>query len=359
MSNTEQHHIPEKKWKPSQRKKRASFLLLILTITAVITCLYAWNLPPFQSERIYTNNAYIRGKTTLISPRVSGYVTEVLVSDFDEVKQGQALIKIDDAPYRAKVLQAQANLEAQQTQLDKIDQAKQSATATLTARRNAVKNAQTQLNLAQINMRRFEKVKSAGIAQREYDQAQASLAQAQSTYSSAQAQLTVAEQDLLGVETNRRQINAAVEGAKASLALAQQDLSYTTVYAPSHGKLGEVSVKMGQLVANGSSLMFLIPTQRWVIANYKETDTSQIRIGQAATISVDALDGQTFTGKVADIAPATASEFSVIRSDSGTGNFIKIAQRIPVKIEFDEGQDNLQRLAPGMSVETRIDTSKN
>lgn len=342
-------------WQPPQRKLRLMLAVLCL-IAAVLIALYAWQLPPFKSHTVSTNNAYIRGQTTLISPRVSGYVTEVWVQDFAQVKKGDALVKIDDEPYRAKVAQAQANLAAQTMQLSKVQQGRTSADANIQARKKAMQTAASTLKLAQINMQRLNNVKgSDGIAKREYDQAVAQLEQAQAAYEGAKAQYTVAQQDRLGVDSSGQGANAAVEGAKATLNLAEQELAHTIIYAPDDGKLGEIAVKKGQLVSAGSQLMFLVPPKHWVIANFKETDTAHIRIGQTATIKVDALDKQVFHGKVSQIAPATAAEFSMIRADSGTGNFVKIPQRIAVKIELDEKQESLSRLAPGMSVEASVD----
>lgn len=364
MSNPEQNpettsSTPEtqpENWQPEKRKGKG-IIILLLTVLGVLAALYAWQLPPFKRNQVSTNNAYVRGQTTLISPRVGGYVKEVLVSDFSQVKQGDPLVRIDDAPYLARVAQAKANLSAQQAQLGKVGHTRTSANANAKARETAIHHAEVQLNIARTNFNRLNSVKnSAGIATREYEQAQAALEQAQAAYVAAQAQYTVAQQDILNVENGKDGANAAVAGAQATLDLAQQELDHTTIYAPADGKLGEIAVKKGQLVSAGTQLMFIVPPKRWIIANFKEADTANIRIGQTATVRVDALGGRAFQGKVSEIAPATAAEFSVIRADSGTGNFVKIAQRIAVKIELDPKQPELERLSPGMSVEAEVQT---
>ncbi len=357
-THTSVHTSSHDSWQPPKRKQ-AGLIIACAMVLGVLAALYAWSLPPFSGSAVRTDNAYVRGQTTLISPRVGGYVSEVLVEDFAEVKQGQPLVKIDDAPYTAKVAQAKANLAAQTAQLGKIGQSRTSAQANAQARHSAIRAAEIQLQLAQTNMRRLDSVKgSAGIAKREYEQAQAALEQAQAAYNAARAQYTAAQQDILGVESGKESLNAAVEGARATLDLAEQELAHTVVYAPIDGKLGEVSVKTGQLVSAGMQLMFVVPPKRWVVANFKETDTADIRIGQAAIVKVDALGGRSFNGKVSDIAPATSAEFSIIRADSGTGNFVKIAQRIAVKIELDSQQEGLERLSPGMSVEAEVRIEK-
>nr|UOP05364.1 HlyD family secretion protein [Conchiformibius kuhniae] len=251
-----------------------------------------------------TDNAYVRGQTTLISPRVGGYVSEVLVNDFARVEKGQPLVRIDDAPYAAKVAQAEANLAAQNANLGKMSHSRTSADAGAKARESAIRNAETQLRLAQANMKRLNSVKgSEGIAQREYEQAQSALEQAQAAYTQAQAMYTVAQQDVLSVENGREGLTAAADAARATVDLAKQELAHTVVYAPVSGRLGEVAVKQGQLVSAGSQLMFVVPDRRWIIANFKEADTAAIRTGQKASVAVDALGGKRFSGKVSEIAP--------------------------------------------------------
>ncbi|MDO5091565.1 MAG: HlyD family secretion protein [Cardiobacteriaceae bacterium] len=344
-------------WHPPKRSLLGTLLFIIALVAGILAVLYAWGLPPFTTTLVHTNNAYVRGHTTPISPKVSGYVKEVLVSDFADVKAGQALVRIDDAPYAARVAQAEAGLAGQESGRDKIGQSRVSAQAGVDARQTAIQLAETQRAHAAAQLARLNSVRgSAGIAQREIDQAQSALEQAEAALAQAKAQHTVAEQDILGVESGKAGVEAAIDSARAMLALARIDLDNTTVYAPADGKLGEISVKAGQFVAAGSQLMHLVPPERWIIANFKEADTANIQHGQPATIRVDALPGHTFHGSVSDIAPASTAEFSLIRADSGNGNFVKIAQRIAVKIRLDDGQPDADRLLPGMSVEAHIDT---
>lgn len=148
----------------------------------------------------------------------------------------------------------------------------------------------------------------------------------------------------------------AIDNAKAGLTLAELELSQTLIKSPISGRLGEILVKEGQLVSVGANLMSVVPSDLWIIANVKETDIAHIAMGQTARIEVDALGGkQSLTGKVVQIAPATGSEFSTNKSDPSTGNFIKVAQRIPVKIAFDDNQTNVKALSMGMSAVVQID----
>ena len=322
----------------------------------MVLALYAFRLPPFGMGEVYTNNAYVRGSVTAVSPRVGGYVQKVLVRDFDNVKAGQPLVEIDPAPYRAKVAQAEAGLAGQQAALNTTAQDKASALAVSKANQAAIDNARAQLDRARREWQRIQAVSADAVSQSSRDAAQTAVKQAEAGLKQAQEQYAVAQQNIINTGVGREGAQAGIANAQALLDLAKQDLGHTVIYAPASGKLGEVSVKQGQLVSAGTQLMSVVPPERWIIANIKETDMANVKIGQSASVSIDALGGKAFSGKVAEISPATASEFSLIKADSGTGNFVKIAQRIAVKIVFDAGQQDLERLAPGMSAEVNIAT---
>ena len=340
-------------WQP-EKHRFDSIGILVATVAGVLLALYAFRLPPFGLGEVYTNNAYVRGNITVVSPRVSGYVQNVLVRDFDTVKAGQPLVEIDRAPYLSKVEQAKAGILAQQAALDKTKQDRASAQSAAKAGQAAIANAQAVLDRANREWKRIKGVSNDAISQSSRDAAQIAVKQAEAALTQAKEQYAIAQQNILNAGVGRE--GAAIDNAKAMLALAEQDLGHTTVYAPADGLLGEVAVKKGQLVSAGTQLMSVVPAARWIVANIKETDMKNIRSGQQADITVDALGGAHFSGSISEIAPATASEFSIIKADSGTGNFVKIAQRIVVKIELHPGQTDLHKLAPGMSVEVRIGT---
>jgi multidrug resistance efflux pump len=169
--------------------------------------------------------------------------------------------------------------------------------------------------------------------------------------------LEIARQNLEAVIVNHDALHATVSGAAAALRAAQVDLDNTRIVAPSDGRLGQVAVRRGAYVNAGAQLMGVVPAQLWVIANYKETQMNRVRIGQPATVRVDALDGVLFRGRVERISPATGSEFATLPADNATGNYVKIAQRIPVRISIDPRQAAIERLGPGMSVVVSIDTN--
>ncbi len=201
-------------------------------------------------------------------------------------------------------------------------------------------------------------VSDGSISAREFDQTRAALLAAQAAVRQAQAQQGVGQQDVQSVIVGRGGLEAGVENARAALRLAQIDLDNTRIRAPTDGRLSEVGVRQGAYVTSGTQLMFLVPHDLWVIANFKEGQTHAMRIGQAVTFKVDALNGARLRGRIQSVSPAAGSEFAVLKSDNATGNFVKVAQRIAVRIRIEPGQAAAQRLRPGMSVEVRVATGE-
>jgi multidrug resistance efflux pump len=293
----------------------------------------------------------------VIAPQVSGYVAAVLVHDYQQVRAGQILVEIDDRIYRARVAQAKAALAAQLTSLANSDQAHASRRAALAGQNAGIANAQAQLLRARADMARADALIGQGaISVSLRDQTRAALAQAEAQDEQARAGTEVARQDLRTVDVGRAGLQAQVDQARAQLQLAEIDLEHTVIRAPESGQLGEVGVRLGQYVTNGTTLFSLVPPDRWVIANYKESQTAHMAPGEPVTFTVDALDGRHFTGRVEYLSPATGSEFAVLKPDNATGNFVKVPQRIGVRIAIDPGQSAAPRLRPGMSVVAGIDT---
>ncbi len=344
-------------WRPPALSRTAVALILLLAVTGIAAVLAAWRVWPFTTAYESTDNAYVRGRTTVIAPQVSGYVTRVLVRDFENVKAGQPLVAIDDRIYAQRVEQAQAQVENAQATLANATQTAASRQASFGAQGAAVANARAQLMRAQADMNRVNDLVTDGsVSLRERDQTLAALRQAQAQLNQAEAAQEIARQDIRTVEVGRGGQQAGVSGARAALRLARIDLANTVIRAPEAGRLSEVGVRVGQYVTAGSQLMFLVPPETWVIANFKEAQTARITVGQRASFTVDALANARLTGRVERISPAAGSEFAVLKSDNATGNFTKVPQRIAVRIRVDPGQRLAERLRPGMSVQARVDT---
>ncbi len=327
-----------------------------IVILGVLIILYAWQLWPFTSAIQSTENAYVRGQVTFISPQVSGYLTSVEVVDLQPVQKGQLLMTIDDRIYRQRVHQAQAQLAMKQAALSNNLQQRRSAEATIASNKAALENAKAQAQKGGFDLKRVENLAADGsLSVRERDAARAANAQAQAAVRQAEAQVAVAQQNLQTVIVNRASLEGDVASAQAALELAQIDLANTRIVAPDAGQLGQLSVRKGAYVTAGTRLTSVVPDHKWIIANMKETQLAAIRPGLPATFRVDALNGKRFSGHVEFISPAAGSEFSAISPDNATGNFVKIAQRIPVRIAIDA--EDMRELRPGMSVEVSIDTA--
>jgi multidrug resistance efflux pump len=343
----------------SHRKVVASGVLFaLIALAGVLVVLYAWDLPPFRSAVQATENALVRGQVTIISPQLSGYVVEVDVQDFQVVRQGQLLMRIDDRIYNQRLEQARAQLATQRAALANFAQSQKSAGATIAQNEAALANAGAQAQRAQADLRRVEELAADGsLSARERDAARAAHAQAVAQTAQSRAALEISRQNLKTVDVNRASLEAAVTNAEAAVRLAEIDLANTRIIAPRDGQLGQVTVRLGAFVNAGAQLTALVPKTMWVVANMKETQMADVRLGQPVTFTVDALDHAKMRGHVEQISPATGSEFSVITPDNATGNFVKIAQRIPVRISIDPNQELAARLRPGMSVVASIDTA--
>lgn len=327
-----------------------------IAIVGVLVILYAWQLWPFTSTIQSTENAYVRGQVTFISPQVSGYLTNVEVVDLQPVRKGQLLMTIDDRIYRQRVHQAQAQLAMKIAAQNNNQQQQKSAEATIASNKAALENAKAQALKSSLDLKRVENLAADGsLSVRERDAARAANAQAQAQLRQAAAQVAVSQQNLQTTIVNLAALAGDVASAQAALELANIDLDNTRIIAPDSGQLGQLSVRKGTYVTAGTRLTSVVPDNKWVIANLKETQLARVRPGLPVSIRVDALDGKRFDGRVEFISPAAGSEFSAISPDNATGNFVKIAQRIPVRIKILG--DDLQQLRPGMSVEVDIDTA--
>ncbi|HEY1150949.1 MAG TPA: HlyD family secretion protein [Pseudoduganella sp.] len=342
-------------WQPPVRRPALTFAIGAGTALAALSVLWGWRLPPFDGAMEETANAYVRGRVTVIAPQVSGYIASVPVHDYETVQAGQVLATIDEPIYRARLEQAQANLAAHAASLGNQTQALASRKAGLQSQAAVEANARAQLARARADMARADELAGDGaISARERDQTVAALRQAEAALGQARAAGEIARQELRTVEVGRGTLAAQVDAARAQLHLAEIDLQHTAVRAPSAGRLGEVGARPGQYVTAGSQLMALVPAERWVIAHFKEAQTRCIAPGQPASVQVDALGGAPLRGRVQRIAPAAASEFSLVKTDNGVGNFIKIPQRVGVRIELDGPDPRVAQLRPGLSVEAQV-----
>lgn len=329
----------------------------VIGLAGVLLLLFAWQLPPFASAEPTTENAYVRGKVTTIAPQLSGYLSAVEVVDFQTVKKGDLIARIDDRIYREKLAQAQATLAAAQAALKVATQNVASAQAVERSYQAGLVSAKAALETAQTNSTRSRRLKDRGVtSQSTADQTELTLQQALAAERQVEAQLDVQKENILSAQVQLTAQQAQIASAEAAVELARIDLSNTEIRAPEDGRLGQVSARLGQYVSAGTALVSHVGAEVWVIANFKETELNGMAVGQKARFQVDAMGGRVFTGTVQALSPATASEFSVLSGSNATGNFTKIAQRLPVRIAVDPGQAHAADLSPGLSVEVTVAT---
>ena len=341
------------------KASRLSIVLMLGVATiGILLILRAWNLWPFTSPVVKTENAYVRGQITVLAPQVSGYVTRVLVKDFDYVKAGQPLVEVDNRTYAAAVAQAEAQGANARAQLANATQSQAQNRASLGATEANLASTQAELARANAELARVEELADKGsVSLSERDRVRTTARLAAANVRKAEADIIISRERIKATSVGRGGLEAQVRMAEAQLAQARINLANTVIRAPADGQISEISVRLGQYVTAGSQLLYVVPRALWVVANFKETQTARMHVGQPARFTVDALDGAPFTGRIEQLAPATGSEFSVLRPDNATGNFTKVVQRLPVRIRIDPGQPMVARLRPGMSVEVSVDTS--
>jgi membrane fusion protein, multidrug efflux system len=307
-----------------------------------------------------TNDAYVKADTTRLSSRVAGEVLKVAINDFQRVKAGDLLVQIDPADYQAQVAQAEAGVAAAQAAFDNLANQIELQYATI-----AQAEAQQVSAQAQEVETREEKERQQSLTQTEagtrqkLEQATAAYARAQADVRASRAQIAAQRHQIEVLSGTKKQRAADIEAAKAALTAAKLRLGYTRIAAPFDGVVGAREVQEGDYVNIGSNLIDIVPLPDvYVIANYKETQLTRVRPGQPVDVTVDTFSRARLHGRVERIAPASGSQFALLPPDNATGNFTKVVQRIPVRIQLDKGQPLLDRLLPGMSVVTRIHTDE-
>ena len=417
---------PQKEQKDStpKRKRRLGLILAALGAGAVVAGTYGYHWWQYASIHQDTDDATVAGNVHPISSRINGTVTDVLVNDNQEVKQGQLLVKLDPRDYQVQVQQAEASLLAAQRQalaaqtsislasgnaagntqeaqgnvasakaaIATAQAAVKAAQAGVPAAQAAVAEADATLQKTQADYNRYNSLyRSGAVAHQQLDtaraayqvalaqrnsaiqgvaQAGADLAQAQENVTKAQAQLAASQGGLqqaraggFQTQVNRSQYGAAqaaIAQAQAKLKDAQLQLSYTNIFAPTPGRIGRKTLQVGQQLQSGTPLLSVVDDQKWVVANFKETQLERMQPGERAEVKLDAFPHHPFLGRVDSLSPGSGATFALLPPDNATGNFTKIVQRIPVKVVLDANsiKGYEARITPGMSAVVSVEVGK-
>src|ERR1700677_11313 len=335
---------------------RAAIFLVALALLIIITT--RWNRWESDSRWQSTDDAYLQADLTPIASKVTGYIRALPVQDFERVHAGQLLAEIVDDDYRATVAQIIAGIAAAAAQVEALKAQRLLQDANVRAAKATVESIEANGEQNNRDLARQERLLKTGSSTTEageklqtvHSQLAAQLDQARAQHSAAARQLGV-------LAAQQAQAEAAVAAQEASLAIAQLNLSYTRILAPQDGVIGQRQVKPGQYVGVGTQVTSLTPLPNvWIIANYKETQLTHMRVGERADFTVDTFPGHRLRGHVLAFAPGAGSQFALLPPDNATGNFTKVVQRIAVKIAIDDSDGLTDLLRPGMSVIPRIDT---
>jgi membrane fusion protein (multidrug efflux system) len=310
---------------------------------------------------VSTDDAYVKADNTTIAPKVSGYLTQVQVGDNEHVASGQVLARIDDRDFRVALAQAKADVAATQAAILSKQAQLDAQQAIIDAAKATLDVDKAQLTFAEQENKRYSDLATTGYGSvQNAQQAQSRISTAQATLQRDTANLVSAQKQVDLLKADIVEASAQAARAEASQAQAELNLTYTTITAPIDGVVGNRTLRVGQFVQAGTQLMSLVPANgAYVVANFKETQLTDVRKGQAVDIKVDMFPGQVVHGHVDSIAPASGQEFALLPPDNATGNFTKVVQRIPVKIVLDAAHQPGIDLRPGMSVIPTIETHGN
>jgi membrane fusion protein, multidrug efflux system len=372
--------------RPKWQKYATPALVVLLAAALVITIARNWNAWEGGKIEQVTDDAYVRGDLTPLSTKVAGIVREVRVSDFQQVHKGDLIAELEDNDYLAQVAQANAAVEAAKAAIENnrrqrelqdsrisralagIDQANAQIAAAV-AGQEAVdadvvrtqKERKRQEALLETSSSTPQKVEQVVADERRFAAQLASrdadLAQAKTLLRSNELAAEAERRTKTVLESQELQLIAELHAKEAALTVAQVNLGYTRISAPGDGSVGEKQVRPGQLVSPGTQVITFVSNVKWVQANYRETQLTNVKVGDPGEIRIDEYPGKVFPGKVIEIAPASGSQFALLPPDNATGNYTKVVQRIPVKIAFDDS-NQAAGLQPGLSVIATVRTKK-
>jgi membrane fusion protein (multidrug efflux system) len=319
---------------------------------------FGWNYWTVGRFEVSTDDAYVQADNTTIAPKVSGYIAEVLVDDNEPVKAGQALARIDDRDYQVSLDEAKADVAAAEATVASREAAIDAQQSAIEAAKATILVDQANETFAEQENKRYVDLASTGYGSQQNAQAATSrIGAARATVQRDNAALAAAVKQVALQKAELGQAQAALARDQAIRRQAELNVSYTTITAPVAGVVGNRTLRVGQYVQAGTQLMSVVPNaQAYIVANFKETQLTDVRRGQPADIVVDTFPGRVYHGRVDSLAPASGQTFALLPPDNATGNFTKVVQRIPVKIVLDGDSAASGDLRPGMSVTPTVDT---
>jgi membrane fusion protein, multidrug efflux system len=346
----------QKRSAPTEIKRKFTLRRLGTSIGAIVAVValsyYGWHYWTIGRFEESTDDAYVQADSTIVAPKVSGYISAVLVDDNQPVKAGQSVARIDDRDYQAVLAQARANVAAAQADIDNLNASLKEQQAVIAQARATIEVDKANLTFMQQDNERYATLAKQGSGS--IQTAQQALSKrniAQANLDHDTASLDAAQRQISVLEAQLGKANAMLAQDQALQRQAELSVSYTDIVAPIDGVVGNRTLRVGQYVQAGTQLMAVVPlASTYVVANFEETQLADIRPHQPVDLAVDTYSGKTVRGHVDSIAPASGQQFALLPPDNATGNFTKIVQRIPVKIAIDRDDPLRGNLRPGMSV---------
>jgi membrane fusion protein (multidrug efflux system) len=338
---------------PKRRHPWVIFVALVL-IAVIAAVSVSWLITSMRHQS--TNDAYVEGRIIRMSPKVSGQVIALHVDDNDLVQAGEVLLEIDPADYQAKVDQAVAAVAAAQSGVEQAKAAVLRAEAGIGESEAALHAAETEAKRRASDYRRYEAMGTDGVSAQQLETALHASEAANDQQEAAAKKLVAVSAESNVAKTSVITAEAQVAAAQAQLRFAQLQLQYTKVIAPESGRVTKKNVEAGNFVGTAQPLLSIVPDDRWVIANFKEVQLDRMRVGQPVEVRVDSYPETPLRARVQSLQVGTGARFELLPPENATGNWVKVVQRLPVKITFEPGQDAVARLAQGMSVEVTVDT---
>jgi membrane fusion protein, multidrug efflux system len=345
---------------PAKKKRSArSFLLPIIALGLLgAGAWYGYDYWTDGRFMISTDDAYVQADMAFISPKISGYVDQVKVTENQQVKAGDPLLVVDNGDYKIAVAQAEAQIATLSKTLDRIDAQTEAARASL-EQAQAQKTADQAAadNAARAQVRAAQLLKTRVGTQAQLDDAETAVEQANAALVGADAQIAAAQANIGVLQAQRAETASTLASLQLGRDKAARDLSFTVLRAPYDGVVGNRSVEQGDLISPGQKLAVIVPMDKlYIVANFKETQLARLVPGEKVRISVDAIDGHDFEGTVSSLAPASGAVFSLLPPENATGNFTKVVQRVPVRIDVPADVLKTGKLRAGLSVVVAVDS---
>ncbi|MVT09285.1 HlyD family secretion protein [Chitinophaga tropicalis] len=338
--------------------------IIIVTLTkwfgiALLTAIIIWAAIYFLKGYRYeqTNDAQVDAYLSPVNAKVGGYISKIYYKDNQQVQKGDTLVVIEPDEYGLKRNAASAELKSSHAKLAVLAANEETQIKSVAVIKAELSGAKAKLNQQQREFNRYKNLLAdESTTRQKFENVSAALAITQSDYNQTKASLEVAESKLNDLRAQHDVIKAEIKIKEALLERQELDIKYTVITAPFDGQIGKKSIQEGQLIQPGQTLAFLVnkSEEKWVIANFKETQIGNFRIGQAVSIEVDAFPGEKFSGAIESLSPTTGSRYSLLPPDNATGNFVKIIQRIPVRIKFTDKPEKLANLSAGMNANVYV-----